>query len=208
MPDTEKEFAELLLDARTELGYTQERMAKALGIGIRSYSNYERGETQPLPAKRIFLVEQIGLLANGTVKELDVEDWVPIHYVVPFGPHGQVLEDIGPVASVSPLMIGVETISPSSHLTLMTARTRNADIWIPGDVMICTPVEDEPLLDRAWYVFTGPNGIAIRRLTLSAAEVHLDVSERDEKERATFSMEDFKKLFKLQYRVLAIVRPI
>ena len=59
-------FCEKLKDARTKAGMKQEELAKALGVSLRTITNYESGECYPRN-------EVSGLFAGGNIADEDLD---------------------------------------------------------------------------------------------------------------------------------------
>src|SRR5690606_5380747 len=55
------DFAALLAPARKALGMTQADVAKAVGVSVRAYQGYERGETEPSASKAAKLTQALNL---------------------------------------------------------------------------------------------------------------------------------------------------
>lgn len=65
-----KSFAEKVLDARTELGFSQSQLGERVGVSLRSIFAYEKGEKTPRPST----VLKLARVLNVSVKFLTDEN--------------------------------------------------------------------------------------------------------------------------------------
>lgn len=208
--DSAKPLAELLLEARQALDLTQDQMSRELGIAVRTYQSYERGEGKPTSGRMAWLKEQIQEIRQRlTDSDVDLE-WIPVYRLLMGSLSGGTLTNTGVCmrlrADTAESMLGA--IYPELYIIRSFARAGLA--LAPGYDLLCVPTEGQKIVDKSYYILEGPQGISIRRVFLQLDSVILTASgsESEEQFQTSIPMKDFLERFKLMYRVSCVAIPL